>query len=132
MAPRQRSVHEPAIDTIEPALPSSPKGVISPNNGTGREQSSENHIGAEAATTYSKERASEGWKTTGAKRCRRRNRASFRWRSTSGEGHFGDENGVVRLRCKPVSIPSSLAFAAARSESSMKTMALTEEILPSV
>lgn len=42
----------------------------------------------------------------------------------------GAEKRVVRLRCRPASIPRSRAIAAARSESSMKTIALTEETVP--
>ncbi len=40
------------------------------------------------------------------------------------------ENRVVRFRWRPASSFLSSAMAAARSESSMKTMALTEETAP--
>ncbi len=40
-------------------------------------------------------------------------------------------NDVVKLRCKPASMPCSCAIAAARSESSMNTIALTDETAPS-
>ena len=36
----------------------------------------------------------------------------------------------MKLRCRPVAIPCSLAMCAARSESSINTIALTEEIAP--
>src|SRR5215471_4757456 len=41
-------------------------------------------------------------------------------------------NGSVKLRCNPTSILFAVASAAARSESDMKTMALTEVILPAL
>jgi hypothetical protein len=37
-----------------------------------------------------------------------------------------------KLRCNPTSIPFSFASSAARSEFAMKTMALTEVILPAL
>jgi hypothetical protein len=39
-------------------------------------------------------------------------------------------NGSEKLRCNPTSNPSAFATCAALSESTMKTMALTDVILP--
>jgi len=65
-----------------------------------------------------------------ANRWWRKYAASSYWRSMSSGGQFGAENCVVRFRWSPASIPRSRAIAAARSESSMNTMALTEEMVP--
>ena len=55
-----------------------------------------------------------------------------RRRPLAAQGQSGAENGVVKLRCRPVSIPLPRAIAAARAESAMKTIALTEETLPRI
>ena len=67
---------------------------------------------------------------TWARRCRSRYRAIFCWHSMSLGGQCPAENGVVKLRWRPASIACSRAIVAARSESSMKTIALTEETPP--
>jgi hypothetical protein len=50
-----------------------------------------------------------------------------RWRSATAGGHEVAVYGVVKFRCRPASIAHSSATEAARSESSMKTIALTAE-----
>jgi hypothetical protein len=45
-------------------------------------------------------------------------------------GTLAPENGVVKFKWRPASMLRSLAIAAARSESSMNIIALTEETVP--
>jgi len=80
-------------------------------------------------TTYSKALASHGLKITRASGWRVRYTTSLRCCSLMFAGQVGDENGKLKFKCKPASTLCSLARLAARSESAMNTIALTEETL---
>jgi len=54
------------------------------------------------------------------------------WCSLSREGQSGAENGIVKFRCRPQSIPRSLARSAALLESFMNAIALVDETAPMV
>src|SRR5438046_9738862 len=61
-----------------------------------------------------------------------RNRTIRLWQPVRRSGHLLSVNGSEKLRCNPACNRFVVASPAARSESAMKTIALTDVILPAV